>query len=431
LDGLDFVVLSFLRFQALMLSPLERLPVEVFDLIVANLHLPEYQTLRLASRQLRLLTFSTFTKQYFAERTTTLGSISLDRLITVASHDHLRYAVKTLHIRLLNYHDYKTLRDISRVGKFPPPKRFRRVLGVRDEHITDEAKTYEDVVKNGCPKRILNGLATALRGCSNLKTLRFRLNNADRGKPHKGDELFRAKCFQVVLEALAESKVKLEKLGTAKGKRRMIFYKSANPPYSALQLSLQTSQALQYCFSDLESLTLTVLCNCEGGARLPGWENSIGNFIANAPKLKDLALSLDPQLHLSRYEAAVIRSMATSCRIKKLECFHLIIGMLHAEDLITFLRAHGSLRQLTFSDLHLLTGTWTSIWASMKDLTELRCVRLASLSDASDYIVVSACDRPKITLDVNKDKRPMPDMLDDLIAACGFEVDLPVTTNDD
>jgi hypothetical protein len=418
-----------------MLSPIERLPVEVFDIIAADLHLPAYKNLRLVSRQLQLLTFSTFAKQHFHKRTTTLGSASLDRLIHVANHEHLRHAVKALHIRILNHRDYRTLKEITRVGRFPPPKRFPKVSGVRDEDINDESTTFDYVIRSECPKRILDGLVRALRGFSKLKTLRFRLQNVchpDSTVFEIGDQRFRSKCFQVVLEALAKSEMKLEELSMAKGKRRMIFYKGANPAYLALRLSPQSREALQHCFSDLESLTLTVLCNYKGVARVPGWENDIGNFIATAPKLRYLALSLNDAFQSSRCEAIVLRSMATTCRIKALERFHLINCLIHAEDLITFIGAHGTLRQLDFSDIHFLTGTWKSVWIAMKSITSLKCVRLACLADTSNYVVFAgnAKDRPNITLDVGKDKRPMPEMLDDLITACDPIVDVPPSLNE-
>jgi hypothetical protein len=250
--------------HSLMLSPIERLPVEVFDIISAYLDLPAYQSLRLTSRQLHLLTFSTFVKQCFSERTTTLGSTSLGRLVETSKHDHLRSVVRALHIRLLNHRDYKTLKAISRVAIFPPPKRFPRVSGVRDEHIKDEATTYDYVVKNEYPKRILNDLARALRGCNNLKVIRFRAKNSDpdgwQATVPEGDQLFRAKCFQVVLDAVVESGIQLEEFSMAKGKRTTAFYKSANTPYSALQLSPPSLRGLQHCssFSHCQFFPMTI-----------------------------------------------------------------------------------------------------------------------------------------------------------------------------
>jgi hypothetical protein len=418
---------------------MERLPVEVFDLVAAHLDLPAYQNLRLASRQLHSLTFSTFTKQCFSERTTTLGSTSLGRLVEISKHDHLRSVVRALHIRLLNHRDYKTLKAISRVGIFPPPKRFPRVSGVRDEHINDEATTYDYVVKTEYPKRILDDLARALRGFSNLKTIRFRAKNSDRdgwlNSVPDGDQLFRAKCFQVVIDALMQSEVKLEEFSMAKGKRNTTLYKRANLPHTAFQLSPQTLQALQDRFSNLESLTISAMCN-DDTARVPGWANSIGTLVATAPKLKSLALSLD-RITLFRPHhaqgAAVFRSLAVSCRIQCLERFQLINCFIHAEHLDTFVRAHGSLQQVIFSEIELLSGNWTSVWGALKEVGGLRSLRLADVMGTGSPVAFRRRKngRTKITLDTVKDERPMSKMLDDLIAARDAEVDVSNVSNVD
>ena len=47
-------------------SPIECLPVEVFEIISANFDLPDYQVIRLSSQKLRLLAYRTIAKRYFA-----------------------------------------------------------------------------------------------------------------------------------------------------------------------------------------------------------------------------------------------------------------------------------------------------------------------------------------------------------------------------
>jgi hypothetical protein len=411
-----------------MLSPIERLPVEVFDIIAANLYLPEYQNLRYASRQLHLLTFATF-KHCFSDQTTTLGPSSIDRLVKIASHDHLRHAVKALHIRPLSHFDYQTLKTISRIGIFPPPKRFPRVSGVRDEHIIEEAATYDYVV-NDYPKRILNGLVRALRGFTNLKIVRFRARDTNpRGwlASSDADQEFRAKCFQIVLDAFTESEVQLEEFSMAKGKRNMAVYKSANLPHTAFQLSSQSFQALQHCFATLKSLTISVVCADDGSVRVRNWANCISSFIATASNLKSLSLSLDrvtfePPGHV--HGAAVFRSLAASCRIQGLEHFQLINCCIHAEDMVTFINAHRSLQHVILADVRLLSGSWISVWVALKEVVGLRSLRLASVKGEGSHIVSRRRKngRTKITLDMEKDERPMSGMLDDLIAARDAEV---------
>jgi hypothetical protein len=420
-----------------MSSPVECLPVEVFHLVAAHLDLPAYQALRLSSRRLYRLTHSIFAKRHFCDLTTTLGPASLDRLINISNHQHLRDSAKVLDIRLLNHRDYKILTTITRVGIFPPPKRFPIVSGVRTVHITQEATTYHYVVKSEYPSRLFHGLVRVLRGLGNLKIVRFRAHHAEplgwrkTGMPD-GDQIFRTKCFHVVIDALIESGVHLEEFSMAKGKRTTTLSKAANVPYPVLQLPHQSLRALRPCFSHLASLTLSVVTNYNGDSRIPGWENSIGNLIATAPKLKNLALSLDRSTHLSHYSAAVVRSLALSCQLPELETFQLVNCSLHEEHLVAFVRSHtDSLNQVVFSDLCLLTGNWSSLWPILKTCEGLRCLRLASLQGISSPVVFRRRDkeRPKITLNVEKDERLMSAMLDDLIVGCDVEDHVPITNN--
>lgn len=417
-----------------MVSPLERLPVEVFDIIATDLDLPAYNALRLVSRQLHLLTFSTYTKRHFSELTTTLGSASLDRLVNVSRHQHLSNLVTVLDIRLLNHRDYKLLTKISRVGIFPPPKRFPRVSGVREEHISEEATLYDDVARSEYPKCISERLSCALRGFSNLQAIRFRAHHSE---PHgwrstimpEGDQLFRSKCFKAVIDALIKSEVNLQEFSMAKGRRVTSLSKCAHLPYPALQLPFQSLRALQHRFSALESLTLSVNTAHNGNYRIPGWENGLSNLIAAAPLIKTLALSLDRNHRISHYSAAVIRSLALSCRISELQTFQLVNCSLHGEDLAAFVAAHAvSLCQLVFSDIRLLTGNWSALWTELKDVENLHCLRLASLEGTRSPQLVRRRDkdRPKTTLDQQKAGRSMSAMLDDLIDSCDKETNLHI-----
>ncbi|KAF1833471.1 hypothetical protein BDW02DRAFT_380564 [Decorospora gaudefroyi] len=408
-----------------MSSSIERLPVEVFDIIADDLDLPALQNLRLSSRQLHLLTFSTFAKRHFSELTTTLGSASLDRLIHVANHRHLCHAVRVLDIRLLNHRDYKTLNTISRVAIFPPPKRFPKVSGVREEHITDEAITFDYVMKSKYPRRIYNQLVLALRRFCDLKVVRFRAKHAEpfgwrATVMPEGDCVFRSKCFQAVTDALLVSEVALEDFSMAKGMRTTSMSKGVNLPYSILQLSLPSLQALPHGFSSLRSLTLSIVVD-DGNPRSPGWEDVLGHLIITAPRLKSLALSLDRGTNASRFSAAIIRSLSLSCRLQDLEVLRLLNCSLHEDHLAAFVSAHAtSLRQVVFSDIRLVTGTWSSIWSTLKESSELECLRLASLEGTNNPVVFRkrGKEHPKIILDVEKDERTMSEMIDDLIAAC-------------
>lgn len=418
-------------------SYLERLPVEVFEIITLDLDLPAYRNLRLTSRQLHLLSLSTFSKRYFAELTTTLGSSSLDRLVNIADRQYLSNAVSTLDIKILNHRDYKILTHINRVGIFPPPKRFQNISSIKAANISQESTLYDDVSSRDYPKCIVDRLTRALRGLHSLKTIRFRAHRSDPyewrhdGMP-KGDQNFRSKCFQAVFDAIIKSEIQLDEFSMAKGKRGTKLGKSVNIPYPTLQLSLGVLPAVQYCFTHLKALTLSINSACNGDSRTPGWENGISHLIACAPALKSLALSLDSHGQPSSYSAAVMRSLASSCQIDHLEAFHLYNCQLHGTDLATFTNTHATtLRQITLSGIRLVTGTWPSFWTLLKDVENLQKLRLAALEGTQNPVIFRR-RRDKvlmnIILDTEKADRLMPTLLDDLIAAC--DTATGISTND-
>ena len=84
-----------------MTSQIERLPVELFELVAASLELLSCKNLRLTSQRLRFLIHPLFVECAFSRLKTTLGSPSLGRLVNVSRCENLRGAVKVLQIQLL------------------------------------------------------------------------------------------------------------------------------------------------------------------------------------------------------------------------------------------------------------------------------------------------------------------------------------------
>lgn len=406
-------------------APIERLPVEIFDAIALNLDLPAYQALRLTSRVLHLLSASTFAKTHFSELTTTLGSPSLGRLVNICRHKYLSKAVTLLDIKLLNHEDYKTLSQLSRIGMWPPPKRFSQVPIANPQHISGESTLYNDVLSSDYPDCILDPLVRLLKAFSNLKTIRFRTHHVEPFEWRAttmpvDDQLFRSKCLQAVLDAIVKSGVELQEFSMAKTKKFSIS-KCADIPHPFMLLSAPNLVKLRGRFSKLRTLTLSVVTGSDRDAQTPGWENGLSKFIATAPNLKHLALSLDRNCRVSRYSAAILHSLASSCRISKLEEFQLHNCMIHEEDLRLFLTAHSvSLRQLVFADIHLLTGSWPSLWVALKNLERLHCLRLMNLEGTNGPVMFRrrTKERSKITMDTKRSERHMPDLLGDLIAGC-------------
>lgn len=412
-----------------MISHFERLPVEVFDSIATLLDLPGYQTLRLTSRRLHLLSLSAFRKKYFTKLITTLGSPSLDRLAKVASHSHLAQLVTILEVRLLNHRDYKNLTKISRIGVFPPPKRFPRVSCIRNQDIVRESTLYNDVLSDKQTKFITERLARGLSGLENLKTVRFRAHQVE---PlgwktiviPEGDGIFRSRCLRAVLDAIVKSGIRLDTFSMAKEKECVSLSKCANVPYPALQLSIEYIQRLRLSFVSLKSLTLSIVSQHNGHHRLTGWENGLSRLISSAPNLGHLALSLDRKCQISQYGAQIVCSLSDSIHLENLESLYLCNFTVHESDLAKFVKTHaGTLQRLSLTSVGLLTGTWPLLISTFKSVSNLCNLRLSSLEGLDVPAQFRQRDRGhwKATLNVTKDARTMVEMLDDLVTACNTE----------
>ncbi|EMD90201.1 hypothetical protein COCC4DRAFT_127593 [Bipolaris maydis ATCC 48331] len=402
-----------------MKSPLESLPVELFDMIAADFSLPEYQSLRLASQQLYQFVHAKFARLAFAEQVTTLSSSSLNRLSNVSSHQGLRDAVKTLHIRLLNEEEYANLNAISRVGRFPPPKRFPRVLGVRDKNVNDEAATYPYVLHNERPSRLYNGLLKVLKGLPQLKTIKLSM------KPsasyiwecnETSHSLFRSKCFEVVIYAITHSNIKLEEFTMARRKGRQILYKPVDLSFLAFQLGPKSLQTLQHCFSNLQSLTLSIMTGYDA-PRPDGWASSICGFIAAAPNLKKLTLGLDrvsAKWPSSSFGDIVVKSLAISCRLPRLETLEVINCASDGKDLADLIRTYSSsLQYIVLSHIQLSTDKWCPIEDALKVCHQLRYFRLVAFEDRWTRLSIKARinGRPDFVWDVYEDHQNASDWL--------------------
>lgn len=411
-----------------MTSPIERLPVEVFEIIASDLDLAAYQQLRQSSRQLNSLSLSTFAKQCFSELNTTLGPPTLDRLVSIAKHAYFSGIATQLNVKLLTYRDYKNLTAINRVGIFPPPKRFHVVSGIKLADISGESILYNNLADCNNFTCITDRLTRALKGLHNLKTIRFRaFHNEPEGWQYYGqmpdrDQKFRMKCFEAVLESIHKSGIQLEEFSMAKRQKSTTIRRGADLPAASLQSFVLPS--LQHAFAQLQSLTLALTAAYNGGSRVPGWENEVGQFISCAPHLRHLTLSLDRNAHISHYSAVVIKSLALSCRLPALESLHLVNCCLHTADLQQLVLAHADyLRVLTLNSVRLLSGSWPDFWPSLKSMQDLRCLRFGSL-EGTDLVVTffrarlwtSNKARSKVTLDTDASGQPMSDMLDELIA---------------
>ncbi len=407
-------------------SHIERLPVEIFELIISDLDLSTFAAIRTTSRVLCLLSFSTFATKFFHKLKTTLGSASLDRLVNISNHEYLSQVVTVLDIQLFNHRDYKTMKQISQVGIFPVPKRFPKFSGVKPENITAEASLYDDIVKRDYSRCIVDRLTFSLRAFTKLKKIRFYpyhnepLGWRTAGMP-EGDQLFRSRCFAAVIDAITKSEVTLEEFSMAKVKGTTTLSRGANLIYPTLAFSFESFKALQHCFANLKSLTLSVIAAHNEDFRIPGWENGIGSVVSTAPMLQNLSLSLDRNYCISHYSAAIIRSLARSCRSSNLQTFHLVNASLHEEDMALFAEAHeDSLRQISFSSVILIEeeGSWLGLWSSFQTLKNLQSLRLSSLGGTLNSVLFRKRGKSstKIKLDTAKSGLAMSKLLEDFIA---------------
>jgi hypothetical protein len=289
------------------------------------------------------------------------------------------------------------------------------VPGIQDRHINDEATTFKYVMESKYPKRLYDGLVRALRGFTNLEAIHFYPRNDQptgcRSLISEDDRLFRSRCFQVVVDAIVQSDIRLLEFRMAKCKRGTALHKEATLPFSVLHMPAQSLQALYHRFSHLQTLTISVLTVYEDVSRVSGWQSRIAGIVATAPRLKSLTLSLDR----SAYVASAIRNLASSCRFPELEVFQLMFCALHGDDLATIIRNHSAtLRRALFSDLRLVTGSWPSILHALKECKKLEHLRLSSLSEEK---------HPIQRLDVRRENRAMTDMLEEIIAAYDTQAD--------
>ncbi|KAF2024963.1 hypothetical protein EK21DRAFT_77580 [Setomelanomma holmii] len=405
-----------------MTSPLERLPVEVCELILCDLDLAGYRNFRIASRQLHLLSLSTFSKRFFPRLTTTLGSPSLDRLVKISNHQNLCDVVTRLDIKLLTHREYKLLTNIAKVGIYPPPKRFPVVSTIKHEHIKGEATLYNDVLSRKYPQCIVDRLTRALHGFSNLKTIRFRTEYSEPAgwvpvDMPNGDQLFRAKCFTAVFDAIFKSEVQLEEFGMSKKKKTTGLFKRLNLHYPALQFPFSSHPSLRHCFAHLQSLDLSIITTHQGDIRVPGWENGLSHFIMCAPALKSLALSLGRDKHVSEHSAVIVRSLALSCHLPLLERFHLVNSTLTEGYMTAFMARHrDSIHELIFKNCRMMYGTWMPFLKSLQDFDGLQCLRLSLQEGLGSPGIIWPKPKAKITLDVQDSGRSMRDMLENVVA---------------
>jgi hypothetical protein len=421
-----------------MTSSIERLPAEVFDIIALDIDLPAYQHLRLASRRLHSLSLPTFAKRYFTNISTTLSSPSLDRLVNVSNHASFSNAVTLFTVKLLSHRDFKVLANICDVGIFPPPKRFPNVTGVKTAHIRDEVISYNDIINGDRSRHIADRLMCILKSLGKLKAIRLRaLHNEttewERVGASENNQIYRSRCFQAVIDSVAQSKIQLEELSMAQRKRTTTLCKQADIKYLALQIPSLSLPLLQHSFLRLHSLTLAFVVPINDYPIAPVTGNEIARFVNCASNLRNLTLSLDRRRNISHQSAAIFHDLATSCRITSLNSFQLLNSSLQDGDLSRFVTEHAmTLRSLVINNVRQRSGSWVSFWTSLKTAKVLRSLQLDTIFEGSTPLMLYWKKKMRIDfkLDAASSGRTMCDMLDELIAAYSRGNDLSADGHD-
>ncbi|KAF2686151.1 hypothetical protein K458DRAFT_298876 [Lentithecium fluviatile CBS 122367] len=368
-----------------MTAPIEQLPVELVDVVVKYIPLSDFQSFRLVSRQIYALTLSTFSSRYFHRRTTTLSAPSLDRLVRLSSCGCLSQSVSLLDVKLLNHDDYRNLQKISRVGLFPPPKRFQQVANIKPRDISQEHALFDYMRANEDPKDLIKSLSQALAHLPQLRAVRLRVNGVTLGNSRFDDEEedyqeFFLACFKSVLNAIVKSGIKLHDFSVIKGTNMRPSTKSANLIYPAFDLSFSFLHSLGKTFTSLRNLSLSICTDWNGNARVPGWQNGMSKFISTASGLEELTLCFQARDKEPSFRAAAMHSLATTLELPKLKSLQLYGCVVDEQALSTFARAHaGTIRRLTFIDALLLNGSWGALLGTFRESLSLETIRLSFL----------------------------------------------------
>lgn len=394
-------------------SKLERLPQELVDLIVVHLSVRDCQALRLASKQLCSLTLTSFTNTSFSRRVTTLSVPSLTRLVQTSEHPHFSRSVSLLDIKLLNYEDYGHLREIDRIGIYPPPKRLPRVPQVKVGDTSQECKLLDYMRTNQDPKAVIHPLSRALTGFKDLKTVRFRVNGLTLyGNPHISAEdevyqYFLSACFKAVLTAIIRSGVRLQQLTLIKNATVRPLSKSANLDYSAFNLPVPFLISLENAFASLKSLHLSIRTYHNGNSRTAGWEKGVARVIAAASSLEELTICLQATDNKPWFRAAVMQAICRSVELPMLKSLQLYGCVVDELDLVALITTHASsLRRLLISDTELRSGGWLSILNTLNEDLDLNYLRLQYLQqNAAPRVVRWVTDNIRNSSKLNIDAR--------------------------
>ncbi|KAF2875602.1 hypothetical protein BDV95DRAFT_591074 [Massariosphaeria phaeospora] len=366
-----------------MASHLERLPLELLDLITSYLPALEYCHLRLVSKQLHTNSLRAFIKRYFATIRTTLCWPSICHLAELSTIECYAKEIKLLDVRIHNWSDRKTMTIARRRG---PEK-----VGCSDANKFNGS--YQDLVEESqAPEDVdaVETLAQALKGFPNLHAIRIYTHAQYLGllrcakRSHYSTE-----CFMLLLDALVESKTKLQELSMLDGKDMTSSTYSSMGKYQAFCLPSPRLPIMHETFVNLRSLSLCI-DTTNVSITNAVWENGICKFIYAATSLESLSLELDGYRIESPHSSSIISSMAAEGRLARLQRFELASSMVDGPSLQRFLQQHlRTLRCLALVSVNADDSTWPTTLAFIRDTLEIEQL----------YITTIHFFRPEIRID--------------------------------
>jgi hypothetical protein len=385
-----------------MASPIERLPAELVDMITSRLLAPDYAALRLTSRRLHFISHTEFLKRFFTTVSTFLDPTSLARLVDMSSHGMFANSVRGLHIK-------------SRGGapdKGPP--------------IYDDFRFIRDIATNKNAVSIVRPLSRAMGSLPNLNSVRFYLHgqNIEYSRSiYKSDiVMFQASCFQMILDSIIQSNSQLHELSTFSGCVRLSS-SCAIIPHQAFNFPLQYLVTLSDAFVNMKSMALSINEWCSANSRVPGWENGITQFISTTPSLENLSLNLGKGYPEPRYSVPIIRSLAETTRLPKLNTFQLYGGAFGEQDLLNFMLHHKhSIRRISLPHVNNHDGSWKSVLSAFRDSLDLEYLYVQRPMERGNLL--SFCIEPPariVTLEADTtpedEHRPMDEILTEYISS--------------
>lgn len=352
-----------------MASPIEQLPVELMDMITSHLAIADCGALRLASRRLRSASLIDFFQRFFANVSTSITPASLSRLVDMSADKMLAKSVRTLHIKWAGGGLHET-----------PP-------------IHEDFQFVKDTANNKHLQSIISPLACALASFSNLDSIRFFLRGQRIGSIrsiYKSDIVnFQANCFKTILDAVIQSGIRLQGFSTLSAEDTVSF-DCAIVPHQAFNLPLPYLVALGVAFANLKTLAISINEYCSAKSRVPGWENGISQFVSTAPSLEKLSLDLGKGYPEPFHSVAIIRSLAQSTLLPKLECFQLYGGAFEEQDLAAFTFRHmTSLRRLTLQRTRIARGSCKSLLAGFRDSLNLEYLEVEALMEGRTLLTLN------------------------------------------